>query len=388
VGGLSPDVWLQAASPLGTIWTEEGPNTHRSFILSPDGKTSGPVPGLAEGEWFHDARSSADGTHLALSVHSSEDASPTIRIVEVPTGSTLAEFSEPNWETDLGVWSSDSRFLVYTGWRCLDNCGWSEPEEWALGFYDTATAINTTIPLPTSHGGGWIGIARISNAATPATLIAHYPLDGEATEVREHAHGGWVIGATPTSDRFGAPNAAYSFDGEDDRIVMDMNSQLVADTVSIAAWVRMDDDAAPRPVGEWWDVVSYAGQGHVLAIQGEGTVLGGLRSGAGVCGFMGSDTVLDGDWHHVAMTRDANWVIRVYLNGVVQATTPHRRDPAEANAVADSTCPRSPMLVAAPVWIGGDLYESEHFHGSIDDVRIYSGVLTDDEIAALASDTP
>jgi hypothetical protein len=40
------------------------------------------------------------------------------------------------------------------------------------------------------------------------------------------------------------------------------------------------------------------------------------------------------------------------------------------------------------VWIGGDLTESEHFHGSIDDVRIYSGVLSEDDIANLAADTP
>ena len=40
------------------------------------------------------------------------------------------------------------------------------------------------------------------------------------------------------------------------------------------------------------------------------------------------------------------------------------------------------------IWIGGDLANAAYFHGSIDDVRIYSGVLTDDEVAGLAADTP
>ncbi|MGB5380641.1 MAG: LamG-like jellyroll fold domain-containing protein, partial [Acidimicrobiia bacterium] len=80
--------------------------------------------------------------------------------------------------------------------------------------------------------------------------------------------------------------------------------------------------------------------------------------------------------------------IRVYLDGVVQATTPWALDPAEADAGVDALCPTSPAMVATTVRIGGGLYESEPFHGSIDDVRIYSGVLSDDEIAALAADTP
>ena len=230
---------------------------------------------------------------------------------------------------------------------------------------------------------GWGGV-RLTDPATPAALAAHYPLEGDATDLSGYNNDGTIVGAIPTSDRFGTPDAAYAFDGEDDRIVVTMRSQLQADAVSIAAWVRMDDNAAPRPIGEWWDVVSYRNLGHVLAIQGEGAVLGGLQNTGIDCAFTGSDTVLDGGWHHVAMTRDANWVIRVYLDGVVQATTPHTLDPAEADATTDAACTAAPVFPNF-VWIGGDLANSTYFHGSIDDVRIYSGVLTDEEIAALAA---
>jgi hypothetical protein len=388
VGDGTLDTWLQTASPLGTIWTEEGPNARRSFLVSPDGKTTRPLPGLEEGEWFYEALWSADGTHLALAVHRSEDDSPTIRILEMPSGETVAEFSEPVWETNLGAWSRDGRFLVYTGFRCTDGCGWTEPEEWALGFFDTETTINTALPLPTSPGGGWVGNTRISSANMPVDLVAHCPLDGDVAEVGDHVDGGFVVGATPTSDRFGAPDSAYAFDGEGDRIVMDRGSHLAVDTVSIAAWIRMDDDTAPRPIEEWWGVVSYLGKGYVLAIQGDGAAIGGLRGSAGDCTFAGSDTVFDGDWHHVAMTRDANWVVRVYLDGVLQITTSTTVDADGADAAIDSVCPGSPATFGESVWIGGDLAEAEHFHGSIDDVRIYSGVLSEDEIAALAADTP
>lgn len=387
VGGPSQEVWLQAAGPLGTIWTEEGPNTRRSFLLSPDGKTSGPVPGLEEGEWLHDARWSADETQLALSVQRSEDESPTIRIVNMPSGTALVEVTEPGWDLSLGAWSADSRFLLYHRWRCQEACGWSVPEEWTLGFYDTTNAIRTTIPSSTSPGGSWGGPVRLSHAATPAALVAHYPLDVDTTEVGEHVYSGTIVGATPTRDRFGTPDAAYAFDGEDDRIVIDMTSQMQNDATSIAAWVRINRDAVPRPAEDWWGVVSYGNGGHVLAIQGEGAVLGGLQNTESDCAFAGSGTVLDGGWHHVAMTRDANWVIRVYLDGVVQATTPHALDPAEADATTDAACTAAPVFRNS-IWIGGDLANAAYFHGSIDDVRIYSGVLTDDEVAGLAADTP
>ncbi|MGB5380397.1 MAG: LamG domain-containing protein [Acidimicrobiia bacterium] len=388
VGDGSPDTWLQAASSGGTIWTQEGPNTRRSFILSPDGKTIEPVPGLAETEWFHEARWSADGTHLALSVHSSDDDSPLIRIVEMPSGTTLAEITEPGWDLGLGAWSSDGRFLLYNRWRCQEACGWSEPEEWMLGFYDTTNATSTAIPSSTSPGGGWGGTVRLSNAATPATLVAHYPLDVQTTQAVEDVDGGTIVGATPTRDRFGTPNAAYAFDGEDDRIVIDMRSQLQNDAASIAAWVRINRDAVPRPAEEWWEIVSYGNGGHVLAIQGEGAVLGGLQNTGAECEFVGTDTVFGGDWHHVAFTRDANWTIRVYLDGDIQVTTPNTLDPAGADATADAICPTSPALSPTSVWIGGDLVNARYFDGAIDDVRIYSGVLTDDEVAALAADIP
>ncbi|MCJ7780542.1 MAG: LamG domain-containing protein, partial [Acidimicrobiia bacterium] len=151
--------------------------------------------------------------------------------------------------------------------------------------------------------------------------------------------------------------------------------------------VKMNDAAAPRPVDEWWDIVSYGDRGHVLAIQGEGAVLAGLQGTAADCAFMGSDTVLDGNWHHVAMTLDANWTIRVYLDGAVQTITPHTLAQTETDATTDATCMTAPAFPGS-VWIGADPGLREYFPGSIDDVRIYAGTLTDDEIATLAADTP
>jgi hypothetical protein len=382
------DTWLVAGYPDGTIWTGDTFGLHpSSFVLSPDGQSRLPVPGLEGDEWLDDAIWSPDGTLLALSLRTSANVNdePVIRIVNVPTATTVAEMAEPAREIGLGAWSTDSRFLLYDRWLCPDGCVYFEPEERELAFYDTLTDTTTMIRLPTD--GGWGGI-RLADPDAPAELVAHYPLDADAADVSGYENEGRsVLAPTPTSDRFGTPDAAYSFDGEKDRILVDMRSQLATETVSIAAWVKMHDAAGVRPIGEWWNVVSYGGRGHVLAIQGEGAVLGGLQGTAADCEFMGSATVLDGDWHHVAMTRDANWTIRVYLDGAVQPVTPHTLARAEADATTDATCAAGPAF-GESVSIGGDPGHREYFDGSIDDVRIYSGVLTNDEIAMLATDTP
>jgi hypothetical protein len=138
-----------AGGPNGTIWTDHplgaGPS---SFMLSLDGRSRTPLPGLTEGEWVEAALWSPDGTHLALSPVTSVIDDQTIRIIETSTGMTIAELGKPEWGLWPTAWSSDSRFLVFDRWLC-DDCGWV-PDEQELAFYDTQTDTTTAISLPTA----------------------------------------------------------------------------------------------------------------------------------------------------------------------------------------------------------------------------------------------
>ncbi len=49
-------------------------------------------------------------------------------------------------------------------------------------------------------------------------LVMHLPLDGNANDVSGNGNNGTVYGAVPTTDASGTPNAAYLFDGVNDRI--------------------------------------------------------------------------------------------------------------------------------------------------------------------------
>lgn len=386
-GDNSADTWLVAGHAGGMLWTDDPPGPGRSsFVLSPDGQSRIPVPGLAQGEWLDGARWSPDGTRLALFLRASANISDgaVVRIVDVPTAATVAEITESDWGMGIQAWSTDSRFLVYERWLCGDGCGFLAPEGRELVFYDTLTDTTTAISLPTSADGGWGGSVRLADPATPAELVAHYPLDSDATDVSGYGHDGTVVGATPTGDRFGSSDSAYLFDGEDDRITIDMAPQLRTETVSIAAWVKRVD--ANPPGGGWRVVVSYGEQGHVLSFQHALAPLGGLKM-TGSCEFSATQPVLDDDWHHLAMTRSLDGKIRVYLDGEPQPLVPGDDLPSSAEPNIAPTCTVAPAFDDR-VWIGGDPGHSEYFHGSVDDVHIYSGTLTDGEIAALATDTP
>jgi hypothetical protein len=53
-----------------------------------------------------------------------------------------------------------------------------------------------------------------------AGLIAYYPFNGNANDETGNGYDGTVDGATLSTDRFGNPLSAYSFDGVNDKILI------------------------------------------------------------------------------------------------------------------------------------------------------------------------
>lgn len=58
-----------------------------------------------------------------------------------------------------------------------------------------------------------------------------------------------------------------------------------------------------------------------------------------------------------------------------------------ANASASET--RAPLNNSDPLQVGADQgYDGRYFNGSLDEVRVYKGVLSDAEVLALATERP
>src|SRR5205823_6470458 len=82
-------------------------------------------------------------------------------------------------------------------------------------------------------------ISMGASAQIPLTgMVAGYTFDGNANDVSGNGHNGTVYGATLTTNRVGAPNAAYSFNGTSNYIRVPNGSGLTPANMTICAEVK------------------------------------------------------------------------------------------------------------------------------------------------------
>jgi len=169
---------------------------------------------------------------------------------------------------------------------------------------------------------------------------------------------------------------ALSFDGDDDRVVVDSDGDLeVSGPFTIEVWIRPSQEQevcsnSPNEVGNF-GVMAKASNGMEGSWQ--------LRFGAPDSCYLGfhvhdqagpfvwvtvGQPLEPGQWYHVAATYDGS-AVTSYLNGVEAESTP-----------------LSGLFVSsAPLLIGDDGW-GNHFAGEIDEIRIQKRALSVDEIAA------
>ena len=203
-----------------------------------------------------------------------------------------------------------------------------------------------------------------SNAITDISSVGGY----ENREITRN-----VFGATLTEDRFGNPNSAYSFDGDDDYIG-DLG-HYSSDITTISIWFSIDKDTG------WKSIVSYDNfVTHYPVITVTGDKL--LIYLAGDCyDYFESDLNIN-QWYHLVVIvnqedkTNCNRVIDnsyYYLDGIKGSmSTGHTTD--------------NFGIFSGDVRIGSRGNGGWNFDGSIDDVRIYGRELNEEEINELFND--
>ena len=149
------------------------------------------------------------------------------------------------------------------------------------------------------------------------------------------------------------------------------------DTLSLTLWVR------PETLENDWNPILFTDHANVSAfhfsLRGNGTPTVAINSGAGWIYGPASWPVVPGSWHHVAVVCDSRkgGSIRLFIDGKAageQALDLGR--PLDLNAYC---------LGASIAWAGEP---GKNFHGSMADVRLYRGLLTEQEIEKIMSETP
>jgi hypothetical protein len=231
--------------------------------------------------------------------------------------------------------------------------------------------------LPPANGSSGTAPDR----APTEGLVAHYAFETEATApeadravVRSTVPGPIAKVKDLRWGERGRFGLGGTFDGGDDRVLLD---RPVADDFTISAWFRTDrvaagDDGDPR-----WFLGSGIVDGEVPGIVDDFGI-SMIGNGIVAAGIGNPETFLnsspghnDGQWHHVALTRDrASGSVVLYLDGVEvdRATGSTRRLDSPAQLV-----------------IGGMLPGGGPFSGQIDEVRIHQRVLGSDEVLSAAT---
>lgn len=205
-------------------------------------------------------------------------------------------------------------------------------------------------------------------------LIAEYLFEGNAQDSSGEGRHGQVVGATPTSDRFGRSNSAYAFDGKNDYVIVVDPPAMRAEALTISAWVRYDEGGfrgwnnaiiAQDSGDDFWR--SYAEHGRILQLATRDRQILWHRMGQG--GDVGANQpIVTGAWYHVAAVVDGK-AHHLYLNGLLHNT----RESWFASSATE------------PLYIGRKAPPAQRmfFRGCIDDVRIYNRALSVEEIQAL-----
>jgi hypothetical protein len=220
-------------------------------------------------------------------------------------------------------------------------------------------------------------------------LVASYPFNNSAGDASGNGNDGTVFGATWTTDRFGQPNSACSFNGTTDYILTPANNFL--DTYhsgTISYWFQTP---APDAMGQ---LVSYSTDEENNSLYSfandQSNVIAIYKFEAPHNPVIRSPTVLKAyEWYHVAVVADGITQVKIYLNGSLETTTfdPNTTSANGSEWFADISwvSDYDHFLSIGALRRGGS--PEGFFEGKIDDIRIYSRALTDAEILALYSES-
>lgn len=228
------------------------------------------------------------------------------------------------------------------------------------------------------NGSYWHNLCSNPNSNLTNGLVAYYPFNGNANDVGGNNLNGEVNGAVLTTDRFGNPNKAYSFNTNQDITIPNSSSKNTF-PLTISLWYLVDTISTGDNGNIFSKYIPSAYNGfliHVLEDYGSlgpATVPWYIRDmGNRLLGDYGQPTFLQPNvkfktWYHFVFIVNQTEG-RIYINGNLIDTHPW------TGTAGSST---NDFL-----WKIGGLYNG-WFHGKIDDIGIWDRILTPQEITYL-----
>lgn len=261
---------------------------------------------------------------------------------------------------------------------------------------------------------GVLGTAQIQTLATPpsvtpgdpttAVLVAHWTLDDGVTNPSSTtAVDSTAVPSNGTLVNFDSPpswepggklGGALTFDGANDRVDMGSSEELdsISGDLSMTFWIKPNGTGVQKYgalVGKnlsggasedaYFTDIVYSKSVTGVAVPA-GTIEFAITSD-GVNHVVRSTTALsltEDVWHEIAVTYDDGSRMAIYIDGVLDA---------ELTIEVPESC-ATPLLT--PFSLGnlaqGSGMDTYCYKGLLDDVRVYTGVLTEEQIAWVPGD--
>ncbi|MFZ4680660.1 MAG: LamG-like jellyroll fold domain-containing protein [Flavobacterium sp.] len=215
--------------------------------------------------------------------------------------------------------------------------------------------------------------AQVPSYVPTNGLVGYWPFNGNANDESGNGNNGTVNGATLTTDRLGASNSAYSFNGNGQYI--QAPNQSLQGSVTFSGWYKMATYnlsqadifffANNTPTNSILDcnfAVGYrydAGTGQY----GHSTY---PRSNSNLTGYYALNQIPSADvWHHFVCVFNNGIFVKMYLDNNLFYTN--------TTVVSNTSIPSLPMLI-------GYAGQGYSFTGQLDDIGIWNRVLTEQEI--------
>lgn len=216
--------------------------------------------------------------------------------------------------------------------------------------------------------------AQVPSYVPLSGLTAWYAFTGNANDLSGNNNNGTVFGATLTTDRFGAANAAYNFNGVNDYISSTPVGLPTGNTArTISAWFTTTTSAISTNQYPNIQTITAYGIGaggpvifpqSVYAPSGKAT----FESGSSQNLISSSNPVNNGVWHNITTTYGGSGTpVSMYIDGILEGST-------------------SSITLATGLsffGIGNTSWANVAFKGKIDDIGIWNRALTQTEITAL-----
>lgn len=231
--------------------------------------------------------------------------------------------------------------------------------------------------------------AQLPTYAPTNNLIAWYNFDGSGADASGNDLTGAAFNTTTTTDRTGQNNGAFFFNGTSSEVVVPYNTSFNSYPFSISLWCLLaDDDNGGMLIQQYsnssWNgwVMSLSSTATSPQTISPGYMLAAPPNCNGVVSSAQCDTginysgdVFDSQWHMLTFTVDGDSG-RFYMDGAWQTSQVWTGTPGAPSNTDD-------------LRIGGtDLGDLFFFHGSIDEVGLWSRALDATEVEQLYAGSP